>query len=219
MARMAQWVMGGTRPGLVVIDSCESAGLPTDSNNAAPWYEKYVNPSLNAGAGVLLLDHVPKRKEDRPKGPIGSQYKRVRLTGAGLFMAGTAWTKTEGGTLSLYNHKDRLGDLPAPVPKKVAVIKVVHQEGGGLAYTIEPPGKDDGVDVTDGLLYEIAKLGADGVTGSKKVRALVKAKGKDVDEARDELLQMGLIGRTPAGKAWLYFATAEGIEAVEHGEV
>ena len=176
--------MGGTRPGLVVIDSCESAGLPADSNNAKPWYEKHVDPWLDAGATVLLLDHVPKRKEDRPIGAIGSQHKLARVKGAAIFVSGRAWTKAEGGTVTLINHKDANGDLPAPLLKKVALVTVTPTEDGLLAYSITKPGQDEDVDVTDDLLYQIAKLGTDGVTGSKNVRALVKAKPESTEGHR-----------------------------------
>ena len=221
MAEAVQWVTGGERPGLVVIDSCESAGLAPDSNDTRWWYERYVYPWYGVGETTtgLLVDHVPKRKEDRPAGPIGSQHKLAELKGAGLFMSGTAWTKSQPGSVTLINHKDRPGDLPAPKLKKVAVFNVTHNDDGAMAFHVLPPGKDDGVDVTGDLLHEIAKLGTDGVTGSRKVRALLKAKGTDVDAALEELKNMGFVDRVSAGRAWLYTATVEGMEAVEHGDV
>ena len=134
-------------------------------------------------------------------------------------MSGTAWTKSQPGSVTLINHKDRPGDLPAPRLKKVAVFNVTHNDDGAMAFHLLPPGKDDGVDVTGDLLHEIAKLGTDGVTGSRKVRALLKAKGTDVDAALEELKNMGFVDRVSAGRAWLYTATVEGMEAVEHGDV
>ena len=100
--------------------------------------------------------------------------------------------------------------------KAVATITGVHQDGV-IRYTIEPPGKGDEVDVTDDLLWEIAKLGSEGVTGSRAVRALVKTRGKDVDAALNDLLSSGLVGRFKAGRAWVYHATDEGMFAVEQG--
>ena len=34
------WAKGGDVPGMTIIDATESGGLPVESNNAKPWYEK-----------------------------------------------------------------------------------------------------------------------------------------------------------------------------------
>ena len=60
-------------------------------------------------------------------------------------------------------------------------------------------------------------LGADGVTGSKAVRALVKGQGKVTDAALNELIANGLVDRFKAGRAWVYYATDAGIQTLEEG--
>ena len=63
--------------------------------------------------------------------------------------------------------------------KPIATVSVVNTNGD-LACTITEPEKEetDSAEIADNLLYEIAKLGSVGVTGSKQVRALVKHKGQ-----------------------------------------
>ena len=117
MAEAMTWIAGGDGPTLVVIDSAESAGCPSDGADVAPWLAKIVLPFRDAGASVLVLDHVPKRKEGRPLGPIGSQHKLARIDGAALFVSGVPWTQQTDGYLVLTNHKDRHGQLPAPIGK------------------------------------------------------------------------------------------------------
>ena len=214
MDRMAGWMARGPRPGLVVIDSVESAGLPTDSNDAAPWYAKHVDPFEDAGAGILLLDHVPKRKLDRPKGPIGSTHKLARLSGAGLFISGTPWTKEADGRIVLTNHKDRPGDLPAPLMKAVAVVEVTHGENGLLIWSINPPddADDDQGELTGRLLEAIASHGQEGVKGSKAIRGLVKAKGQLLDAALEEPMSNGMVARRREGRPYVYFATENGMD-------
>ena len=213
------WLMRGQRPGLVVIDSCESAGCPSDGGAVKPWFDRYVQPWITIGATILLLDHVPKKREDRPLGPIGSTHKRSKVDGAAIFVTGTPWNKQDGGKLLLVNHKDRAGDLMVSPNKPIATISVSHV-GGLLAYTITAPEKDetDSQEVADNLLYEIAKLGSDGVTGSRAVRALVKHKGKTADIAIEDLLKAGLVDRYKVGQAWLYYATPEGLDIAEGGD-
>ena len=114
-------------------------------------------------------------------------------------------------------HKDRPGDLPATIGKPVATITATHADGV-LAYTITTPEADEAVDVGDTLLYEIAKLGSDGVTGSRAVRALVKTSGKTVDVALDDLINKGLVTKFKVKRSWVYCATNEGLDMVESGD-
>lgn len=214
IAVMAQWLRRGDRPGLVVIDSVESAGCPTDSNNVGPWFNEHVDPFLDAGNGVLLLDHIPKRREDRPRGAIGSQHKLARLDGAGLYIDGKAWSKLEGGKVVLRNHKDRLGDLPAGLKQPVATVTVAH-ENDLLIWTIDPPDddEDDLGEVTGNLLSAIADKGQEGVKGSTAIRGLVKAKGhKLLDKALADLISNGMVARRKEGRAFVYFATETGMD-------
>ena len=213
------WLMQGQRPGLVVIDSCETAGCPSDGGAVKPWFDQFCKPWEDINATLLLLDHVPKRKEDRPLGQIGSVHKRSRLSGSAIFVTGTPWTKLEGGKLQLINHKDRAGNLMVSPNKPICTITGSYVDGI-LAYTITAPERDDidSAAVADNLLYEIAKMGSVGVTGSKSVRALVKHKGKTADIALEDLMKGGLVDRYKVGKAWLYYATPEGLEMAEGGD-
>ena len=211
MEAMCDWMGRGRRPGLVVIDSVEAAGLATDSNNAAPWFDAHTSPFLARDIGVLPLDHVPKRREDRPKGAIGSQHKRARISGAGLLLIGTPWTKKQGGTIKLVNHKDRLGDLPAPDNKVVAIITVTHGENGRLNYSIDAPSAEENTeDVTGLLLAAIAAQGPDGVRTKKNIRGLLTVGHKKLDPALDDLLNNGWVRIEYDGKANIYRVTPEG---------
>ena len=211
MEAMGDWMGRGRRPGLVVIDSVEQAGLPTDSNNAAPWFDAHTSPFLARDIGVLPIDHVAKRREDRPKGAIGSQHKRARLSGAGLLLIGTPWTKDQGGTVKLVNHKDRLGDLPAPDNKTVAIITVTHGENGRLNYSIDAPSAEENTeDVTGLLLAAIAAQGPDGVRTKKNIRGLLTVGHKKLDPALDDLLNNGWVRIEYDGKANIYRVTPEG---------
>ncbi len=87
---------GGAIPGLVAIDSATSFGCPSDGADVAAWLNAYINPWWNAGHTVLLLDHVPKQKKDRPRGGIGSQAKLARIDGAALYVHGKPWNGQEG---------------------------------------------------------------------------------------------------------------------------
>ena len=211
-----KWLSEAVDPmySLVVIDAAESAGCPSDGSDVQPWFKTHVDPWREVGAGVLLIDHVPKRAEDRPRGQIGSQRKLAAIDGAALAVSGVPWTKRTGGRIFLHNHKDRGGDIPAPVGKCVAVIVgTYHTEGGEqtFAYTIEPPEPvDDTADLNFTILAAIAEEGPDGVQGLKAMRGLVKAKGTTVDATVRELVTVGMLEKTRAGRSDKYTITEAG---------
>ena len=104
-----QWIGRGGPFSVVVVDAVESHGCPSDGSPINEWWESHVSPWRSTDCAVLLLDHVPKRRQDRPKGGIGSVHKLSRLDGAGLRVSGAPWTKREPGALHLYPEKGPTG--------------------------------------------------------------------------------------------------------------
>ena len=204
-------------PTLVVIDSAESAGCPSDGADVAPWLKKIMLPFLEAGATVLVLDHVAKRKEGRALGPIGSQHKLARLDGAGLYIAGVPWTQKTGGYLVLRNDKDRHGQLPAPIGKAVARLIGTH-EGDSLHMSIVAPETEDNIEEAYiPTLRALAGAGPDGVHGQKAMRDLVVGRNNQKDKAIGDLVQLGFILKT-RGKKVHYSITALGLEELGDSE-
>ena len=91
------WVMGGERPGLIVLDAAERAGCPSDGADVGPFFKRMVDPFLAGGASFLLLDHIPKNTDGRAAGGIGSQHKLARVDGAALKVSGKPWNRIKGG--------------------------------------------------------------------------------------------------------------------------
>ena len=211
MTEALEWARGGDGPTLVVIDSAESAGCPSDGADVAPWLAKIVQPFLDAGCTVLVLDHVPKRKEGRPMGPIGSQHKLARIDGAALFVTGVPWTQKTDGYLVLTNHKDRHGQLPAPIGKAVARLIGTH-EGDSLHLSIVAPETEDNIEEAYiPTLRALAGAGPDGAYGQQAMRNLVVGRGSQRDKAIGDLVSLGFIMKTP-GKRLRYTLTDLGRE-------
>lgn len=106
-----QWAKQAPEGGFVILDSATTAGAPTDSADARPWFLEHVRPWTAAGLGMLILDHVPKH--DQTRGPIGSVAKSIVSTGVMLRLEGRCWTRYEPGTLTLtIDGKDRAGWVP-----------------------------------------------------------------------------------------------------------
>ena len=205
---LAQWLKGGIRAGLVVIDAAESSGAPSGGDDVIPWLTEYVKPWLDADLTVLVIDHVAKQKIDRPRGQIGSQRKLAAVDDVAVYVAGAPWTNSTGGTVKLRNDKDRGGDLPSRMGKWVATIEG-HWEDDVLVYDILPPAAA-AVDIANDLLTPPAATGEEGVRGQKVVRALVRANGQAVDVALDDLIQTGLVAKHKDGRANIYTVTEAG---------
>ena len=207
LAEHVHFLNQGTVPGMVAIDSAESAGLAPDDNNTRPWYIDHVDPFLFGGVGVLLLDHVPKQKLGRPPGPIGSQGKRARLNGACLVVSGgNPWTMVEDGKFALRVDKDRGGELP-PRGKVACVIKGEHVDGVLRLTVAAPDASTDANDLTGKLMAAIVAAGDVGISGQKGIRSAVKGSGKAVDKALDMLLAEGLVVSFKNGRGYTYVAT------------
>ena len=200
---------------LVVIDSAESAGCPSDGTDVAPWIAKMLLPFMDFGVSVLVLDHVPKRKEGRPLGPIGSQHKLARVDGAALLASGVPWTQKSDGYVTLTNHKDRQGGLPAPTGKPVARIVGTH-EGANLTITIVPPDAEDNPEEAFApTLRALAERGESGVHGHRAMRNLVSGRTQQRDKTIALLVTEGLISKEKDGKKLRYRLTAVGRELLQ----
>ena len=217
MTEAMEWIAGGDGPTLVVIDSAESAGCPSDGADVAPWLAKIVLPFLEAGCTVLVLDHVPKRKEGRPLGPIGSQHKLARIDGAALYVTGVPWTQKTDGHLTLYNHKDRHGQLPAPIGKAVARLVGTHEHDTLNLSIVAPETEDNLEEAYIPTSRALAGAGPDGVDGQKAMRDLVVGRGSQRDKAIGDLVELGFILKT-RGKKVHYAITALGLEELGEDE-
>ena len=119
-----------------------SSGCGQDDDKVNAWLDKVVFPWHNKyhDNGLLVLDHIPKAKENRPDGPIGAVRKLGALDGIALLAKGICWTKTKSGRVSLVNDKDRTGNYAFKEP--VATIMGDWQgegDGRSFAYRIVDP--------------------------------------------------------------------------------
>ena len=216
MARRGRTVLfGGYR------DAAESSGAPSDGAPVTEWFQKMIDPFQHRNkrsVGVLVLDHVPKRRQDRPRGAIGSQYKLARVDGAAFGLSGRPWTKTQDGVMALRLEKDRPGDVPGHIGAKVATITGCTVDGR-LTITIDPPtdNEDDALDIPMLLLAAIGGAGAEGVRGARALNEMVKGKGIHKQEALILLIQDGLVEQIREGKANVHRLTDAGRIALEQG--
>ena len=204
---------------LVVVDAAESSGCPSDGKDVNAWLHKIVFPWHNRNHtenACLVVDHIPKSKENRPDGPIGSQRKWAALDGISLLAKGVCWTKTKSGRVSLINDKDRTGNFA--FKEAVATIRG-DWEGEGDArsfmYKICDPNREDATEnVGQAVMHVVSEAGAEGVSGKNTLFKAIGGKRNSVMEAVDGLVQSGLLDVKKQGQKQTFFLTAEGEEWV-----
>ena len=210
----------GQGAGMVVIDSASAAHCPSDGADVGWWFEKYVHPWTEDGHGVLIVDHVPKTTVDRPRGPIGSQAKLARITGAALAVSGVAWTKRMPGRIFLTNHKDRGGDLPAAAGKVVAVIEGSYRQFGeelAFSYDVIPPDENDNVeDLSMSILRGVADAGE--VKGMRRMREMFTGGSKRIGDTVDNLVHTGLLEKDASSKTHVYTVSDSGLHLLSGSE-
>ena len=125
MTEAKQWLLEAPDISVVVIDGVEASGCPSDGRDVAPWFAKFVDVWDDERIGIITVDHVTKNKDEdglRPLGPIGSQAKLARVTGAALQVSGLPWTQDQAGRVALHVHKDR----PGQVGRTNTLIAMIH---------------------------------------------------------------------------------------------
>ena len=214
MKQAALWVNQGDVMGMVVIDACNSAGCPSDGSDVSRWFGTHVAP-WGKDVTILLIDHIPKREDDRAPGQIGSVHKRSMLTGVGLLLQGKAWDKKNDGRITLTSEKDRHSVLPAGIYQKVAAITGTHVDGVLQIVVNSPTNDDTGATLRDKIVNAIM---VDEPTGIRTMTTLIRAVGGKAAKVRpelDRLIADGVIARSKDGKADVFHIAIDGEREIQ----
>ena len=204
-----------TRPDLIILDGVNAAmtllGLDLTSNtDATKFNQLLLRPLSLTGACVVVVDHVPKNKDNRGKGGIGAQAKRAMMTGCAL-LADVAEPFGRGmtGRLRLYVDKDRPGHVRAiSAEAKFAGTAVLESDAdtGGVVVTIRPPDnaptREEKQQGRNSLLMEAISdylFTSPRRTSLAGIREATGRNRDDVKAALDELIERGHVERQGGG--------------------
>ncbi len=132
------------KPDVVVLDSLGEV-MPlfrANSNSADDFtvvHSDVIKPLKQAGAAVLVVDHLPKSAESRQHGPTGTAAKTRAVGGIAVRVsAEKAFRPGDGGAAKLELFKDRHGgvrkQMPGADPRPVIGTFTLTEEAGHLAY-------------------------------------------------------------------------------------
>lgn len=185
------------RPQLVIFDSAadllQQGGLSEDKAwEVTAWVKTMIEPlAKDYGAGVVVIDHVPKPGKD-------SVDRYARGSGAKKSKADAAWRTTKIadfgvdppriGLVELRRDKDRPGRLPAKITFRVGVTnahKTIVERQDTVVGEIKPP-EQDLKDRIIGWLQDVARSRAKAVS-TREVQDAVPGKNATIQNALGEL--------------------------------
>ena len=218
-AEAVAWLLDAPDPEMnqVIIDAAESSGCPSDGSPVNDWLAKVVMPWRDPGvnSGVLVSDHIPKQKDNRPDGPIGSQRKLAAVDGISLLVSGYCWTKTKSGRLTLTNDKDRTGNYGRKQPV-AAVAGEWEGDARTFSYRIVEPTKEDANDNLGGkILDAVNEAGPEGFVGKNNLAKAVGGNRNTVLRTIDGLVDSKLLNVEKAKGSDVYTLTNDGLNFVD----
>jgi hypothetical protein len=207
---------------LAVIDGVTEAmtteGLDLMSNaDIAIWSRRLPRRLADHGAAAVVIDHLPKNRENHGRFAIGGQHKLAGITGAAYrFDAVRPLSRaidTEvTGIVTITVTKDRVGHVRAHADEngRIATMEVTAWPDGGLTVVVAPP-NTAAVDLR--LCRRIAEHLAiyDGAAKS----AIEKSVSGKTDAIRDTLTHMvqnGWLTVEQVGSAHRHHLTDDGRE-------
>ena len=221
-AEAMEFLAGAVDPemNVVIIDAAESSGCPSDGAPVNEWLSKVVFPwrTPDAQNGVVVSDHIPKTKDNRPDGPIGSQRKLAATDGINLLVGGYCWSKKKGGRITLTNDKDRTGTYGKKEPVATIIGEWEGQgDGRTFAHRIVEPSHEDSANNNIGgaILNAVAAAGPSGFAGKSKLQQAVGSNRNVVFSTIDNLIEGGMLTATKAGQMDIYKLTEDGQEYVD----
>lgn len=136
------------KPDVVIIDSLGEV-MPlfrANSNSADDFtmvHADVIDPLRQAGAAVIVVDHLSKGAESRAFGPTGTSAKKRAVGGTSIRVsAEKAFRPGDGGRAKLELDKDRHGGVRKQVPgsdnRPVIGTFTLTEGDGHLVYSFQP---------------------------------------------------------------------------------
>jgi hypothetical protein len=200
-------------PALVVIDSANEAmtlqGLNYIKNDEIVEFVRLMaRPFKNAGAAVLLLDHVTKDKETRGRYAIGGQQKLAAVDVTYSLDVKSQFSRGHDGRVRVNVAKDRpAGVRPhavgSGVIQHVAEMMLISHEDGSVSVRLDPPAgtlaslferpEEEMEAVSAYLDTDVGRV----ANSKRAIESAVPHKADKVRTAIDTLVALGFVEQSP----------------------
>lgn len=206
---------------LAVIDGVTEAmtteGLDLMSNaDIAIWSRRLPKRLAEHGAATVVIDHVPKNRENHGRFAIGGQHKLAGITGAAyrfdvVRSLSRAIDEAVTGIVTITVTKDRVGHVRAHADEngRIATMHVTAWPDGGLSVALEAPDAGGAIDLR--MCRRIAEHLAiyDGASKTS-VEESVSGKAAAIRDALKHMTHTGWVRVEQVGQAHRHHLTDQG---------
>lgn len=164
----------------------------TDNNDVAELLRRLARPLADAGAAVLLADHVTKDREGRGRWALGAQHKMAGTDVTYALDAIRPFARGLSGLSKLTVSKDRPGFVRAVSVggKLVGEVRFISDPDGQFAITISPASEnEDGGFRPTAYMERVSRFleSQSGTVSLRIIRANVSGKAEYIGEAARRL--------------------------------
>ena len=195
-----------TKPTGVFLDGMAEALVAEGYNedkaeDVLPFLRQRIRPFADAGAAVVIADHVAKNKESRGRNPRGSGGKIGRYDGA-VYMVELAkpYSPTEAGSVRLIIAKDRNGGV-GHVGQHIAELHLTPDEDGKTSVHFTTPACNGKVFMPTGLMEKISRfvISSHLVPTKNAIEEAVSGKAEYKRQAISSLVELGYLKEEKQG--------------------
>ena len=151
------------KPTAVFLDGMAEALVAEGYNedkaeDVLPFLRQRIRPFADAGAAVVIADHVAKNKESRGRNPRGSGGKLGRYDGCAYVVELIkAYSPTTAGAVRLIIAKDRNGGV-GHVGERIAELHFTPDEDGKTLVHFTAPAESGKAFLPTGLMEKISRF-------------------------------------------------------------
>ena len=189
-----------TKPTGVFLDGMAEAlvaeGYNEDkSEDVLPFLRERIRPFADAGAAVVIADHVAKNKESRGRNPRGSGAKLGRYDGCAYVVELIkAYSPTTAGAVRLIIAKDRNGGV-GHVGEHIAELHFTPDEDRKTLVHFTTPAESGKAFLPTGLMEKISRYveTSDLVPSKNMIEHNVSGKAEYKRQAISSLVELGYL--------------------------
>jgi len=200
-----------TKPTAVFLDGMAEALVAEGYNedkaeDVLPFLRQRIRPFADAGAAVVIADHVAKNKESRGRNPRGSGGKLGRYDGCAYVVELIkAYSPTTAGSVRLLIAKDRNGGV-GHVGERIAELHFTPDEDGKTLVHFAAPADSGKAFLPTALMERISLFieTSDLVPSKNAIEQAVKGRAEYKRQAISSLVELGYLREDKHGSGMQY---------------
>lgn len=199
------------KPTAVFLDGMAEALVAEGYNedkaeDVLPFLRQRIRPFADAGAAVVIADHVAKNKESRGRNPRGSGGKLGRYDGCAYVVELIkAYSPTTAGAVRLIIAKDRNGGV-GHVGERIAELHFTPDEDGKTLVHFTSTTDSGKPFMPTGLMEQVSRFveTSDLVPSKNAIEQAVKGKAEYKRQAISSLVELGFLKEERHGSGMQY---------------